>query len=124
MIRAIFGERGIRSFDVTERTRLQMKAYGERLRAAGKSLGGSRQRPRENPRRAGLHGEWAARQRDVSSFLLIEEFIVPLCAAGDCECQGLCREEPESFLGGARRWCQRRAHRPHPRWARAAARIA
>jgi predicted ArsR family transcriptional regulator len=88
MIRAIFGERGIDRL-MTERTRLQMKAYGDRLRAAGKTLEARVNALAKIRAEQGYMAE-AARQRD-GSFLLIENHC-PICAAATA-CQGLCREE-------------------------------
>ena len=88
MIRAIFGERGIDRL-MTERTRLQTKAYAERLRAAGKSLEARVHALAKIRAEQGYMAE-AARQRD-GSFLLIENHC-PICAAATA-CQGLCREE-------------------------------
>ncbi len=87
-IRATFGERGIERL-ITERTRLQTKAYGERLRAVGKSLEARVKALAKIRAEQGYMAE-AARQRD-GSFLLTENHC-PICAAAT-ECQGLCREE-------------------------------
>jgi predicted ArsR family transcriptional regulator len=98
MIRAIFGERGIDRL-LTERTRMQIKAYGEGLRAAGKSLEARVNALAKIRAEQGYMAE-AARQRD-GSFLLIENHC-PICAAATA-CQGLCREELmlfSSVLGG------------------------
>ena len=92
MIRAIFGERGIDRL-MTERTRLQTKAYGERLRTAGKSLEARVSALAKIRAEQGYMAE-AARQRD-GSFLLIENHC-PICAAATA-CQGLCREELNLF---------------------------
>jgi len=92
MIRAIFGERGIDRL-MTERTRLQTKAYDERLRAAGKSLEARVNALAKVRAEQGYMAE-AARQRD-GSFLLIENHC-PICAAATA-CQGLCREELNLF---------------------------
>ena len=92
MIRAIFGERGIDRL-MMERTRLQTKAYGERLRAAGKSLEARVNALAKMRAEQGYMAE-AARQRD-GSFLLIENHC-PICAAATA-CQGLCREELRLF---------------------------
>ena len=74
---------------MTERTRLQTKTYGERLRAAGKSLEARVNALAKIRAEQGYMAE-AARQRD-GSFLLTENHC-PICAAAS-ECQGLCREE-------------------------------
>jgi predicted ArsR family transcriptional regulator len=98
MIRAIFGERGIDRL-MTERTRLQVKAYGERLRGAGKSLEARVNALAKIRAEQGYMAE-AAHQRD-GSFLLIENHC-PICAAATA-CQGLCHEELALFssvLGG------------------------
>jgi len=98
MIRAIFGERGIDRL-MTERTRMQIKACGERLRAAGKSLEARVNALAKIRAEQGYMAE-AARQRD-GSFLLIENHC-PICAAATA-CQGLGREELmlfSSVLGG------------------------
>jgi predicted ArsR family transcriptional regulator len=88
IIRATFGERGIERL-MTERTRMQTKAYGERLRTAGKSLESRVHALAKIRAEQGYMAE-AARQRD-GSFLLIENHC-PICAAASA-CQGLCREE-------------------------------
>ncbi len=88
IIRATFGERGIDRL-MSERTRLQTKAYGERMRAAGKSLEARVNALAKIRAEQGYMAE-AARQRD-GSFLLIENHC-PICAAATA-CQGLCREE-------------------------------
>jgi predicted ArsR family transcriptional regulator len=88
IIRATFGERGIDRL-MSERTRLQTKAYAERLRAAGKSLDARVNALAKIRAEQGYMAE-AARQRD-GSFLLIENHC-PICAAATA-CQGLCREE-------------------------------
>jgi len=92
IIRATFGERGIDRL-MTERTRIQIKAYGERLRAAGKSLEARVKALAKIRTEQGYMAE-AARQRD-GSFLLIENHC-PICAAATA-CQGLCREELMMF---------------------------
>jgi predicted ArsR family transcriptional regulator len=88
IIRATFGERGIDRL-MSERTRLQTKAYGERMRAVGKSLEARVNALAKIRAEQGYMAE-AARQRD-GSFLLIENHC-PICAAATA-CQGLCREE-------------------------------
>lgn len=92
IVRATFGERGIERL-MAERTRLQTKAYGERLRAAGKSLEARVNALAKIRAEQGYMAE-AARQRD-GSFLLTENHC-PICAAAT-ECQGLCREELSLF---------------------------
>jgi predicted ArsR family transcriptional regulator len=74
---------------MSERTRLQTKAYGERMRAVGKSLEARVNALAKIRAEQGYMAE-AARQRD-GSFLLIENHC-PICAAATA-CQGLCREE-------------------------------
>ena len=88
IIRATFGERGIERL-MTERTRLQIKTYGERMRAAGKSLEARVNALAKIRAEQGYMAE-ASRQRD-GSFLLTENHC-PICATAS-ECQGLCREE-------------------------------
>jgi len=88
IIRATFGEKGIDRL-MSERTRIQTKAYGERMRAAGKSLEARVYALAKLRAEQGYMAE-AARQRD-GSFLLIENHC-PICAAAT-SCQGLCREE-------------------------------
>ena len=88
MIRAIFGERGIDRL-MSERTRLQTKAYREQLRKAGKSIEARVNALAKIRAEQGYMAE-AARQRD-GSFLLMENHC-PICAAATA-CQGLCREE-------------------------------
>jgi predicted ArsR family transcriptional regulator len=92
IIRATFGERGIDRL-LTERTRIQTKAYGERLRAAGKSLEARVGALAKIRAEQGYMAEFA-HQRD-GSFLLIENHC-PICAAATA-CQGLCREELNLF---------------------------
>ncbi len=92
MIRAIFGERGIDRL-MTERSRLQITAYGERLRGAGKSLEARVNALAKIRAEQGYMAE-AARQRD-GSYLLLENHC-PICAAATA-CQGLCREELNLF---------------------------
>ena len=96
IIRATFGERGIERL-MTERTRLQIKTYGERMRAAGKSLEARVNALAKIRAEQGYMAE-ASRQRD-GSFLLTENHC-PICAAAS-ECQGLCREELVLFCFGA-----------------------
>lgn len=88
IIRATFGEKGLDRL-MSERTRLQTKTYGERLRAAGKSIEARVNALAKIRAEQGYMAE-AARQRD-GSFLLIENHC-PICAAATA-CQGLCREE-------------------------------
>jgi predicted ArsR family transcriptional regulator len=92
IIRATFGERGIDRI-VAERTRLQADAYGERLRAAGKSLEARVHALAKIRAEQGYMAE-ASRARD-GSFMLIENHC-PICAAAST-CQGLCREELNLF---------------------------
>jgi predicted ArsR family transcriptional regulator len=92
IIRATFGERGIDRI-VAERTRLQADGYGERLRAAGKSLEARVHALAKIRAEQGYMAE-ASRARD-GSFLLIENHC-PICAAAST-CQGLCREELNLF---------------------------
>jgi predicted ArsR family transcriptional regulator len=92
IIRATFGERGIDRI-IAERTRLQIDAYGERLRAAGKSLEARVNALAKIRAEQGYMAE-ASRARD-GSFLLIENHC-PICAAAST-CQGLCREELNLF---------------------------
>ncbi len=88
LVRATFGERGIDRL-MSERTRLQIKAYTQRLRAAGKSLEARVSALAKIRAEQGYMAE-ALRQRD-GSFLLVENHC-PICAAASA-CQGLCREE-------------------------------
>jgi predicted ArsR family transcriptional regulator len=88
IIRATFGEKGIDRL-MSERTRIQTKAYGERMRSAGKSLEARVNALAKLRAEQGYMAE-SARQRD-GSFLLIENHC-PICAAAT-SCQGLCREE-------------------------------
>jgi predicted ArsR family transcriptional regulator len=92
IIRATFGERGIDRI-VAERTRIQTKAYSERLRVAGKSLEARVNALAKIRADQGYMAE-ASRGRD-GSFLLIENHC-PICAAATT-CQGLCREELNLF---------------------------
>jgi len=88
IIRATFGEKGIDRL-MSERTRLQTRTYGARMRAAGKSLEARVNALAKLRAEQGYMAE-TARQRD-GSFLLIENHC-PICAAAT-SCQGLCREE-------------------------------
>jgi len=88
IIRATFGEKGIDRL-MSERTRLQTKVYGERIRAAGKSLEARVNALAKIRAEQGYMAE-ATRQRD-GVFLLVENHC-PICAAATA-CQGLCREE-------------------------------
>ena len=88
IVRATFGEKGIDRL-MTERTRLQRKAYGEQLRTAGKSLEARVNALAKIRAEQGYMAEMT-RQRD-GSFLLTENHC-PICAAA-ASCQGLCREE-------------------------------
>jgi len=88
IIRATFGEKGIDRL-MSERTRIQTKAYREQMRAAGKSLEARVHGLAKIRAEQGYMAE-ASRQRD-GSFLLMENHC-PICAAA-ASCQGLCREE-------------------------------
>jgi len=87
IVRATFGERGIDRL-LAERTRLQSKAYTERLRT-GRSLAARVHALAKIRTEQGYMAE-AAHQRD-GSFLLVENHC-PICAAATA-CQGLCRDE-------------------------------
>jgi len=91
-IRAIFGEEGIDRL-VAQRTRVQMKSYGARVRAAGASLEARVAELAKVRAEQGYMAE-SARQRD-GSILLVENHC-PICAAAST-CQGLCREELKLF---------------------------
>jgi len=88
IVRATFGVRGIDRL-LAERTRLQSKAYTERLRAAGRSLETRVHALAKIRTEQGYMAE-ASHQRD-GSFLLVENHC-PICAAATA-CQGLCRDE-------------------------------
>jgi predicted ArsR family transcriptional regulator len=87
--RAAFGEQGLDRL-LAERTGLQLRAYRERIRAAGdRSLAGSVRVLAAIRREQGYMAE-CVRRADGS--LLLRENHCPICVAAK-SCQGLCREE-------------------------------
>ena len=93
-VRATFSEEGLDRL-LTQRTRLQLRAYRERIRAACRrdSLS-ARVRILTAIRRE--QGYMAARVSRTDGSLLLRENHCPICAAAK-SCQGLCREEIELF---------------------------
>jgi predicted ArsR family transcriptional regulator len=88
-VRATFGEEGLDRL-LAERTRLQLRAYLERIRAAGDGSLESRVRALAAIRREqGYMAECVTR---ADGSLLLRENHCPICVAAKA-CQGLCREE-------------------------------
>ncbi len=91
-VRAIFGEDGIQRL-VNQRTREQIKACRERVRAAGATL---EERVRELAKIRSEQGYMAEFARGRDGTLTLIENHCPICAAAST-CQGLCREELALF---------------------------
>jgi predicted ArsR family transcriptional regulator len=89
-VRATFGEEGLDRL-LAERTRLQLRAYSERIRAAGgeDSLSARVRILAAIRREQGYMAECVAR---ADGSLLLRENHCPICVAAK-SCQGLCREE-------------------------------
>jgi predicted ArsR family transcriptional regulator len=88
-VRATFGEKGLDRL-LAERTRLQLHAYRERIRAAGEDSLSARVRVLAAIRREqGYMAECVARP---DGSVLLRENHCPICVAAKF-CQGLCREE-------------------------------
>jgi predicted ArsR family transcriptional regulator len=88
-MRATFGEEGLDRL-LAERTRLQLRAYRERIRVAGDGSLESRVRVLAAIRREqGYMAECVTR---ADGTLLLRENHCPICVAAK-SCQGLCREE-------------------------------
>jgi predicted ArsR family transcriptional regulator len=88
-VRATFGEEGLDRL-LAERTRLQLRAYRERIRVTGGSSLESHVRALAAIRREqGYMAEYVAR---ADGSLLLRENHCPICVAAK-SCQGLCREE-------------------------------
>jgi len=88
-MRATFGEEGLDRL-LAERTRLQRRAYRERIRVAGDGSLESRVRVLAAIRREqGYMAECVTRSDGT---LLLREHHCPICVAAK-SCQGLCREE-------------------------------
>jgi predicted ArsR family transcriptional regulator len=92
-VRATFGEEGLDRL-LAERTRLQLRAYRERIRAASDGSLESRVRVLAAIRREqGYMAECVTR---ADGSLLLRENHCPICVAAK-SCQGLCREELRLF---------------------------
>jgi predicted ArsR family transcriptional regulator len=107
-VRATFGEEGLDRL-LAERTRLQLRAYRERIRAASDGSLGSRVRVLAAIRREqGYMAECVTR---ADGSLLLRENHCPICVAAK-SCQGLCREELELFSAvlGTRALVERTDH--------------
>ncbi len=88
-VRATFGEAGLDRL-LAERTRMQLRAYRERIRAAGDvSLAGRVRALAAVRRDQGYMAESVVR---ADGSLLLRENHCPICVAAK-SCQGLCREE-------------------------------
>jgi predicted ArsR family transcriptional regulator len=88
-MRATFGEEGLDRL-LAERTRLQLRAYRERIRVAGDgSLEGRVRVLAAIRREQGYMAECVTR---ADGTLLLRENHCPICVAAK-SCQGLCREE-------------------------------
>jgi predicted ArsR family transcriptional regulator len=107
-VRATFGEEGLDRL-LAERTRLQLRAYRARIRAAGDgSLEGRVRMLAAIRREQGYMAEYVAR---ADGSLLLRENHCPICVAAK-SCQGLCREELGLFRAvlGARAVVERTDH--------------
>jgi predicted ArsR family transcriptional regulator len=88
-VRATFGEEGLDRL-LAERTRLQLRTYRERIRAAGDGSLASQVRALAAIRRdQGYMAECVTR---ADGSLLLRENHCPICVAAK-SCRGLCREE-------------------------------
>ena len=107
-VRATFGEKGLDRL-LAERTRLQLRAYRERIRAAGDGSLGSRVRVLAAIRRE--QGYMAECTTRADGSLLLRENHCPICVAAK-SCQGLCREELGLFRAvlGTRALVERTDH--------------
>ena len=88
-VRATFGQKGLDRL-LAERTRLQLRAYRERIRAASDASLEGRVRVLAAIRRE--QGYMAGYVRRADGSMLLRENHCPICAAAKT-CQGLCREE-------------------------------
>jgi predicted ArsR family transcriptional regulator len=107
-VRATFGEEGLDRL-LAERTRLQLRAYRERIRGAGDGSLESRVRVLAAIRREqGYMAEYVTRS---DGSLLLRENHCPICVAAK-SCQGLCREELGLFRAvlGTRAHVERTDH--------------
>jgi predicted ArsR family transcriptional regulator len=107
-VRATFGEEGLDRL-LAERTRLQLRASRERIRAVGDGSLESRVRVLAAIRREqGYMAECATR---ADGSLLLRENHCPICVAAKA-CQGLCREELGLFRAvlGTRALVERTDH--------------
>jgi predicted ArsR family transcriptional regulator len=107
-VRATFGEEGLDRL-LAERTRLQLRTYRQRIRAAGDGSLESRVRVLAAIRREqGYMAECVTR---ADGSLLLRENHCPICVAAK-SCQGLCREELGLFRAvlGTRTHVERTDH--------------
>ena len=107
-VRATFGEEGLDRL-LAERTRLQLRAYRERIRGASDGSLESRVRVLAAIRREqGYMAECVTR---ADGSLLLRENHCPICVAAK-SCQGLCREELGLFRAvlGTRTHVERTDH--------------
>ena len=107
-VRATFGEEGLDRL-LAERTRLQLRAYRERSRAASDGSLESRVRVLAAIRRE--QGYMAECFTCADGSLLLRENHCPICVAAK-SCQGLCREELGLFRAvlGTRTYVGRTDH--------------
>jgi len=107
-VRAAFGEEGLDRL-LAERTRLQLRAYRERIRAASDGSLKSRVRVLAAIRRE--QGYMAVCVTRADGSLLLRENHCPICVAAK-SCQGLCREELGLFRAvlGTRAQVERTDH--------------
>jgi len=87
-IRAAFGEGGLDKL-LKERTRRQLRDYGEKMRSAGSGL---LERVRALSEIRSAQGYMAECTARPDGTILLAENHCPICAAA-ASCQGLCREE-------------------------------
>jgi predicted ArsR family transcriptional regulator len=107
-VRATFGEQGLERL-LAERTRLQLRAYRQRIRAA--SDGGLESCVRVLAAIRREQGYMAEYVRRADGSMLLRENHCPICVAAKA-CQGLCREELGLFRAtlGARAQVERTDH--------------
>src|SRR5262245_38783608 len=91
-IRAAFGEEGLNKL-LQERTRRQLRDYGEKMRGAGSALLDRVRALSEIRSAQGYMSECTARP---DGSILFAENNCPICVAAE-SCQGLCREELSLF---------------------------
>ena len=91
-IRAAFGEEGLNKL-LKERTRRQLRDYGEKMRSAGSGL---LERVRALSEIRSAQGYMAECTARPDGTILLAENHCPICVAAE-SCQGLCREELSLF---------------------------